>query len=466
MRPLLLLLLLLLSGPASAWPYLFDLAKGESHTFALGTGKGKKNFTVQLVGVEYVSEPNLWVEEKWGKQTLKEAKVTLLVSGKRLLLLQRPYESPVSFGGLRLYVENTRQWARQAEFEAIEDFPKEVRLAVVREGEPWGPAELKFPIADYRWRSAAYQNTWSSLVPYNKLYYHRGDDFGAIPDKLDVQAVLSGKIVASPVPSGDGKSNEIVVEHSPTFQYRLSHMNTEWVRPEVTVGKQVQAGEVLAKTGSTWAGARNQKFDPHLHVNFGLNDQPVSAFPYLTEAYFRDYPDKVMAVAGSYMYTLPGQPVVLDASRSLARPGHRIKSYTWKLHDGTTVAGFKNTLTIREPGLYTEELVVTTADGSEDRDFVQVRVWGDQPPAELSFGWAYHYPVRGIKPNTEVLVWNRLVRPAGPVSVDFGDGSPLQPAEPEMTHRYQKPGLYTVTIAAKGSGGEPVTVKMKVVVEE
>jgi murein DD-endopeptidase MepM/ murein hydrolase activator NlpD len=466
MRLLLLFFLLLLAVPAAAWPYVFDLAEGETHAFSLGEGKAKKNFSVQLQGVEYSYEPNLWVEEKWGKQTLREAKVTLLVGGKRLVLLQRPYESPVTFGGLRLYVENTRRWAREAELDAMEDFPKEVRLAVTLEGEPWGPPELRFPIADYRWRSAVYQNTWSSLVPYNLLYYHRGDDFGAIPDQLDVRAVLPGKVMVSPGPTGDGKSNSVVIANSPHFQYRLSHMNTEHVRPEVKNGAEVPAGAVLAKTGSTWAGARNQKADPHLHVNFDLRGQAVSTFPFLTEAYFREYPDQVMAIAGAYLNALPGQPVELDGSRSLARPRQKIKSYTWKLHDGSTVKGARTSLTIREPGLYTQELVVQTADGSEDRDFVQVRVWGNVPPTELTYGWAYHYPVRGIKPGTEVQVWNRLVRPASPVMVDFGDGSPVRPAEPEMTHHFQKPGIYTVTLSTTGTGGEPVTVKMKVAVEK
>jgi hypothetical protein len=35
-------------------------------------------------------------------------------------------------------------------------------------------------------------------VPYNKLYYHRGEDYGAIPDRLDVVAPFEGTVIATP----------------------------------------------------------------------------------------------------------------------------------------------------------------------------------------------------------------------------------------------------------------------------
>ncbi len=87
-----------------------------------------------------------------------------------------PFQMPASAEGLRIYVENTRQWAQQAEFEAIENFTKDARFSVCAANESWGPTTLRFPIEHYRLRSAPYNNTWSSLVPYNQLYYHRGEE--------------------------------------------------------------------------------------------------------------------------------------------------------------------------------------------------------------------------------------------------------------------------------------------------
>src|SRR3546814_16843238 len=91
----------------------------------------------------------------------------------------------------------------------MEDVEKDVRLSICLEGESWGPESLKFPILDYRWRASAYNNTWSSLVPYNKLYYHRGEDYGAIPDKLDIIAPLDGEIMDTPLPDGDIASHAL-----------------------------------------------------------------------------------------------------------------------------------------------------------------------------------------------------------------------------------------------------------------
>src|SRR3546814_19952750 len=87
-------------------------------------------------------------------------------SDLRATLVQRPYESPVAINGLRVYVESTRDWAQNAEYAMMEDVEKDVRLSICLEGESWGPESLKFPILDYRWRASAYNNTWSSLVPY------------------------------------------------------------------------------------------------------------------------------------------------------------------------------------------------------------------------------------------------------------------------------------------------------------
>jgi len=106
---------------------------------------------------------------------------------------------------------------------------KQVRFSAVAEGESWGPDTFQFPIKEYHWRSASYNNTWSSLVPYNKLYYHRGEDYGAIPDKLDIQAPITGTVIQSPLPNGDGKSNALIIQNRQGFTVRIAHMNTETI---------------------------------------------------------------------------------------------------------------------------------------------------------------------------------------------------------------------------------------------
>jgi murein DD-endopeptidase MepM/ murein hydrolase activator NlpD len=447
------------------YPLVFELDPGETMTIARGQAGKTRSRTVKLISVKPFFEPNEWFGEGLPPRNYACAEVVVEVSGRRVTLLHRPYQMPVVVHGLRLYVETIREWAENAEIADLKDVRRQVRLAAGAAGEPWGPATLVFPIRNYRWRSAAYNNTWSSLVPYNKLYYHRGEDYGAMPDRLDVVAPFDGTVTATPGPAGDGKSNEIRIRNAAGIVCRLSHMNTESIRPGYPVGTPVAAGTVLARTGMTWDGRKSQEYDPHCHVELRHGEVQLASFPYLMEAYLRDYPDPVLAVAGGYAFTQAGRAVQLDGSRSLARPGGRTGRHVWTLHDGRVATGKRVTVQYDRPGLYTEELQVTGPGGATDRDFVQVRVYEAGRGRQVAYGWAYHFPVRGIRPGTPVLFWNRLLHVQDPVTIRFGDGTPPEPVGRETTHAYRAPGRYVVTFSARGPREEPVAVKLEVVVE-
>ena len=118
------------------------------------------------------------------------------------------------------------------------------------------------------------------------------------------------------------------------------------------------------------------------------------------------------------------------------------------------------------PGLYAEELIVTTQSGGEDRDYAHVRVYDPAGDGAVGCGFFYHTPVRGLRPGTPVLFWNRLQQNiAPPVTIDFGDGTPAQPVERECTHTFHAAGIYTCTLSARGLSGETVTLKMRVVID-
>ena len=442
------------------WPAVFELNAGDSFRLC--------ERTVRLASFEEHWQPDHWVQNNGERRTLESASIHVDVSGEKATLLLRPYQMPVTVNGLRLYVETTKNWATKCDFETLDRVERDVRLSACREGESWGPSDFVFPLRDYRWRSSTYQNTWSSLVPYNRLYYHRGEDLGAIPDRLDVMAMFDATVIQSPLPKGDGKSNGLTIRHASGLELRYAHMNTEGIRAEMTEGAAVKAGQPLAKTGMTWNGRRSQTHDPHLHAGFAFEGTRLSTYPFFVEAYFRTYPgDALLPVAGGYYFTVPGREVKLDGSRSVARPGRKVASHHWTLHDGSATNQAQAGARYDRPGLYSEELTVTLDDGSADRDFAQVRVYDPDPvkARKIGYGWAYHTPVRGIKPGTEVLFWNRLINTAGPVSVDFGDGSEPQPVRADATHKYQKPGAYTVTLRGRGPSDEPVTVRLRLVVE-
>lgn len=447
-----------------ALPKIFELELGESCEVLVEHGGTCTSRSVKLTSVTHLMQPDYWCQENVSREIFERALVEIEVDGVAATLLARPYQMPQIVNGLRLAVETTRSWAENASYARLEDVKGEVRFAAVAAGAAWGPAELCFPIGEYRWRAASYNNTWTQIVPYNQLYYHRGEDYGAIPDLLPVVAPFDGVVTKSPLPAGDGASNGLVIEGAAGLEVRFGHMNIEEMLPAAVVGKQVVAGMPLGRTGSTWSGRRSQTHDPHLHVGFRLNGMSINPFPFMMEAYFRSYPDSLIANAGGYAFALPGGSVRLDGSRSLARPGRRIVSYHWELHDGQTVEGCEAGVSYEAPGLYSEKLTVVADDGSSDCDFLQVRVFDRTRGREIATGWLYTYPGRGAQAGKPLLFWNRL-RKVEELSFDAGDGAPLRPFTAELEHVYREPGSYTVTAHGRGPGSEPVTVRLRVVVE-
>jgi hypothetical protein len=363
-------------------------------------------------------------------------------------------------------VEAIKEWAMSADIADLKGLRGQVRLSVCAEGASWGPQNMTFPIKGYRWKAGVYQNTWSSLVPYNLRYYHRGEDYGAIPDRLAVVSPFDGKIIGSPLPGGDGESNAVFIQNTRGVTFRVAHMDLENIRDVCKIGNFVSSGTTLGKTGMTWSGRKSQINDSHCHVELQYNGTQLASYPYLMEAYLRTYPDKVIAVAGGYQFTFMGKDVLLDGMRSIAKKGETIRSYAWKLHTGETKHSAKVLLRYQHPGLYTEELMVKTISGAEDRDFVQIRVFDStDSKKDLAFGWAAYDPVREIHPGTRVLFWNRLIHTKSPVLINFGDDAATTKIDKEIYHQYKSKGRYVVTLSSSEGNDEPVTIKMEVVVE-
>ncbi len=445
------------------YPRVFELNVGEQYVVRLKY-KGKSvSRSIKLISIKPYFEPYP-LFKKGPPEVYSKVEVEVEVSGRRILLLHRPYQMPVTFNGLRLYVEAVRDWALSADIQVLNNIQRQVRLSVCADGEPWGPPMI-FPIKNYRWKAGVYQNTWSALVPYNLRYYHRGEDYGAIPGRLEVVSPFGGKVTASPLPSGDGKSNAVCIQNKSGIVFRVAHMDIETIREHCKVGNFIKSGSILAKTGMTWDGRKAQVNDSHCHTELQYNGTQLASYPYLMEAYLKSYPDKIIAVAGGYQYTVAGDQLVLDATRSIAKEGERIKSYSWKLHTGEIRDAATITVHYDHPGLYTEQLTVKTASGAEDCDFLQVRVFDPVKNKKLAYGWAVYDPVRNIKPGTNVLFWNRLVNTKGTVLIDFGDGTEAVPVNKEIYHIYKTKGRYVTTLSSNSIFDEPVTIKMEVVVE-
>jgi murein DD-endopeptidase MepM/ murein hydrolase activator NlpD len=459
-----LVLAQLLNG-AESGPVIMDLKQGQAQEIRVAGPAGQVQRRVRLLKVQEYFWPNWFIPDATNHQVFQSAEVELEVDGTRAALRARPFEPPRLVNGLRLYVETTRNWATTPQLDPVPQVDGDVRLSCVADGMAWGPATLRFPVRQYRWQANTYRNTWGALVPYNKLYYHRGEDFGAIPDDLEVLSSLDGTVIRSPLPRGDGDSNRLEIRHPSGLDFMYCHMNLETILPGLTNGAPVAVGQVLGRTGMTWDGRRSQVNDPHVHWGVSKQGGDLGSFPFLLEAYLRDYPDSVLAMAGGYYYAMPGDLVELDASRTVARPGRRIVRYQWLLHDGRKLDGVQATVRAEMPGLFSEELRVWADDGREDRDYAQLRVWDADRGARVSSGWFYHSPVRGARAGSPVRFWNRLWGTIAPVTIDFGDGSPVANVNREFDHVYATPGLYTTKLQSRGPGGEPLEIRMRVVVE-
>lgn len=444
----------------AGWPVVFELNVGES--FAMPTKAGPRE--VKLLAFEEVLQPDHWIKENQSHKIIAGAKVSVEINGEPLLLTLRPYQWPVEAQGVRIFVETTRNWASTPQLHPCPDVRKDVRFSAVEEGQGWGPADLRFHILNYRFRASSYQNTWCSLVPYNKFYYHRGEDLGAIPGKLDVCSMFDGVVTQSPLPEGDRKSNSVTIKNVSGSELRYAHMDLENIVPRVDLKAEIVAGEFLGKTGMTWNGQKVQHADPHLHLQLDYKQTTFALWPTLVEAYFRMYPDAVVAVAGGYHFAEVGEETVIDGSNSVARRGRRIVAYQWRLHDGKIVDAAVARVKCAKRGLFSEELIVKLDDGSEEKDFLQLRVYDPKQATPIARGWMHYSPTRGIQPETEITFWNRFADMKN-VQLDLGDGT-RKPFSGQVTHKYKEPGLYTVTATGEGPYDEPATVRLRVVVEK
>jgi murein DD-endopeptidase MepM/ murein hydrolase activator NlpD len=444
----------------SGWPCVFELDRGQT----LAVPSAGKPVKVRLIEYRLTHEPDYFIARNPARKTVASAEAKIEVDGQPAALLCRPFQMPETVGGVRIYVDAVREWAAHAGYAPLTGVEREVRFSAVPAGHNWGSGKLVFPLRAYRWRSSTYQNTWNSLVPYNQLYYHRGEDFGAIPDKLDVVSPLDGRIIGSPLPRGDAQSNGLTIEAPNGLRCRLAHMNIESFEPRLTVGAEVRAGERVAQTGCTWNGKRSQHNDPHLHFQLDWNEHRLGTFPFLMESYFRAYDDALVAIAGGHQFALPKEPVALDGSRSLARPGKRIAFWTWKLHDGRTVEGARTEIVFEKPGLYAEEMIVKTEDGHEDRDAVHVRVYDPKRGANMAMGFLHYWPSREVLAGKPVLFCNATWN-TREMKIDFGDGTEPKSVAREIQHAFAKPGLHTVTLSGLGPADEPVSLKLRVAVQ-
>ena len=152
-----------------------------------------------------------------------------------------------------------------------------------------------------------------------------------------------------------------------------------------------------------------------------------------------------VADAGLDRIVSPGEKVLFDGSGTKDRDGS-IKSYQWEFDDGGSAQGRRVTHIFNKPGKYQVRLVAidnSETDCNISKDIVTIRV-NASPVAVIggnleakSYG-AYSAIVfdatGSYDPDGDPLIF----------AWDFGDGNKAY--GPKVTHRFKKPGTYTVKL--------------------
>jgi hypothetical protein len=259
--------------------------------------------------------------------------------------------------------------------------------------------------------------------------------------------------------------------------YRYTHLKS--VDPSVKLGERIAIGQNVGRLGKEEGAG----YCAHLHFDiksrkpsgkWGVED----AYPFLWEAYQREYKSTIVAVARPHFLTKVGEPVTLDGSRSWSVTGE-ISRFEWTFGDGGTASGSKVERQYDQPGRYSEILKVTDRQGHVDYDFAIVDVIerdrGDKPSPGIH---AAFHPSQNIRPDDPVTF---VVRTAGTVpsgeTWDFGDGSPPVKVRSDAStgkenfdyaqtvQSFTKPGHYLVRAQHTTESGAVITAHLHVHVE-
>lgn len=446
--------------------HVVDLDPGEEVMATLHDGSAAK---IKLLGTEEQFDSVF--------HTLRATLVHVEINGERTELICSSYRLPVNIGGVQVDVPVVEAYMKDTSLDWWK-LKKAVRLRLWPAGSPWiEPGTFVYPVRQ-RWFAS---KTWYSNEPIppaspGHVYYHAGMDLGGTEGLTEVVAATEGVVIVlgeesleddpQHVPVIPRPRNDVIyIKDKRGWMYRYSHLKA--LDPSLKLGVTVKMGQRLGYVGKE--GGSGGWSHLHFHIEslqpsgeLGIQD----SYAFLWQAYREEHDPPVLAVARPHQVALPGERVMLDASRSWAKTG--ISSFEWFFSDGTKAVGPKVNRVYDTPGTYSEIVKIADGAGSIDYDFLRVNVFpvAQDDTTEVvahaipELHVAYE-PTFEIRPGDPVLFRSRgfRVQPCGEDIFDFGDGSP-KVAVPSnideaqhatngygmVVHHYQKPGNYIVRV--------------------
>lgn len=162
----------------------------------------------------------------------------------------------------------------------------------------------------------------------------------------------------------------------------------------------------------------------------------------------------------------PGGSITFDAGNSQAADGSKL-TYLWNFNDGSTATGAHVTHTFAIPGHGIVALIVTDAHGATSVATINIAVLSTYPVASVSASSLNVIPGSTVSfdASKSTPVKDQPGDRLTSYSWDFGDGSAKVTTQgPTTSHRYVKPGSYTVTVQAFDVLGASATTHLTVTV--
>jgi len=460
-------------GPLAPLHRTLDLAIGEAADAQVG---GRAVRVVLLALRERVDAVN---------GAVRHAEVDVEVDGRRATIPSGNYHLPTAVGGVQIDCPITKGYLAKTRLD-VWGLRKDARIRLWPAGSPWiEPGTFGYP-ARQRW-FASYTHMANEPVyvdggdtPGKKqIYYHWGLDIGGAEGLVEVVSATDGLVVSSGL--------DVLPEHARDtpvkkrydvvylldrrgWYYRYSHLKT--IEPEIRPGARVRLGQrigLLGKEGGSGGWS-------HLHFDITAR-QPSGewgieeGYAFIWEAYDREHPRDLVAVARPHALAWTGETVTLDGSRSRGR-GLR---HAWIFGDGSTAVGPRVERAYAKAGSYAELLKVVDEAGRADYDVAVVQVCDREgkPPPTIHAAYA---PTFGIRAGDPVTFKVRTFRDTeGGETWDFGDGTPpvrvtsdgnraqhAPDGYAEAVHRYAKPGIYIATAERVNASGVKAVARLVV----